>query len=55
MKFQINRNFYSLKIVDILEFRDDVCAELVHIMWISQRYSITNVRIRRRADVYFGS
>jgi hypothetical protein len=55
MKYQIDKDFSSLKIVDILGFREDVHAELVCIMWISQPYSITNVHIRRRAGVYFGS
>ena len=36
-------------------FLVDVGAELVHVMWISERYRIMNVRVTRKADVGFGS
>jgi hypothetical protein len=29
-----------------------VCAELVHIMWISQHYIIVNVRTYRNTNIY---
>jgi hypothetical protein len=35
--------FYSFKFVNITKFVVDVCAEMVHIMWISQHYRIVNV------------
>ena len=33
----------------------DVCAELIHIMGVSQQYRIINVHVKRTACVYFGS
>jgi hypothetical protein len=38
-----------------MKFVVDVCAELVHIMWISDLYRFISVNIRRMANVYFGS
>jgi hypothetical protein len=33
----------------------DACAELVHIMWVSQNYGIMNTHMRKTASVWFGS
>jgi len=39
----------------MLRFVVVVCAEVVHIMWVSERYWIVNVLVRRKAGVGFGS
>ena len=38
-----------------MTFVVDVCAKLVHVVWISELYRIINVNIRRMASICFGS
>jgi len=38
-----------------MTFVVDVCAKLVHIVWISELYRVINVNIRKMASIRFGS
>jgi len=40
--------------VGIVQFAVEVCALLVHFMWITQHYGIESVHIRRMANISSG-